>query len=126
MKILWRIGIFLIIFWIDSAKSGSSGNSESSGNSLEEENLEFSIPEEVPPGSLVGKISKRPGIFYRFNDDRKRKNFQFDSVSGEIRTVGILDRELLNSDSIDFLILTNIPTYFIAVKIRVEDLNDNR
>ena len=71
------------------------------------------IAEEVPTGSIVGRIPTKPGFTYRFNTEEEL--FSLDPVSGQISTRGRIDRELTRS--YDLIVLSSSPTYPIEVSI---------
>ncbi|XP_063532868.1 cadherin-related tumor suppressor [Cydia strobilella] len=83
--------------------------------------VDLRVPEDQPPGTLVGKIPTKPGFTYRFNEPPKE--FVLDPVTGEIRTNVVLDREAV--DRYAFVVLSSQPTYPIEVRLRVTDVNDN-
>ncbi|XP_018326726.1 cadherin-related tumor suppressor-like [Agrilus planipennis] len=81
------------------------------------------IPEGQPKGTVVGKIPTKPGFTYRFNEPPRE--FILDGSTGEIKTNAILDREALQNDRYDLIVLSSQPTYPIEVRIVVKDINDN-
>ncbi|XP_044747791.1 cadherin-related tumor suppressor [Coccinella septempunctata] len=81
------------------------------------------IAEGQPKNTIVGRIPLKPGFTYRFNEPPKE--FSLNSVTGEIRTNVILDRESLTNDRYDLVVLSSQPTYPIEVRIVVTDINDN-
>lgn len=81
------------------------------------------IPEGRPRGSPVGYIPTKPGFTYRFNEPPAE--FTLDPSTGEIRTDAVLDREVLENDRYDLVVLSSQPTYPIEVRIMVTDVNDN-
>ncbi|CAH0714413.1 unnamed protein product, partial [Brenthis ino] len=83
--------------------------------------VDLRVPEAQPIGTVVGRIPIKPGFTYRFNEPPKE--FILDSVSGEIKTNMILDRESV--DRYAFVVLSSQPTYPIEVRLRVTDVNDN-
>lgn len=85
--------------------------------------VEFAIEEGQPADTLVGTIPTKPNFRYRFNEEPRE--FRLNATTGEIRTVGELDREALRSEKFDLVILSSQPTYPIEVRIVVIDINDN-
>lgn len=85
--------------------------------------VQFEVLEGEPRGTIVGYIPTKPGFTYRFNEPPRE--FTLDSLTGEIKTNAILDRELLSNDRYDLVILSSQPTYPIEVRINVNDINDN-
>lgn len=83
--------------------------------------VDFSLPEDRPVGTFVGKIPIKPGFTYRFNEPPKE--FVLDPVTGVIKTNAVLDRETI--DRYAFVVLSSQPTYPIEVRLRVTDVNDN-
>ncbi|KAL3265830.1 hypothetical protein HHI36_010026 [Cryptolaemus montrouzieri] len=81
------------------------------------------IAEGQPKNTIVGRIPIKPGFTYRFNEPPKE--FTLNSITGEIRTNTILDREVLSNDRYDLVVLSSQPTYPIEVRIVVLDINDN-
>lgn len=79
--------------------------------------VQFEVLEGEARGSVVGYIPTKPGFTYRFNEPPRE--FTLDSVTGEIKTNGILDREVLSNDRYDLVILSSQPTYPIEVRINV-------
>jgi hypothetical protein len=85
--------------------------------------VQFEILEGEPRGTIVGYIPTKSGFTYRFNEPPRE--FTLDSVTGEIKTNAILDREAISNDRYDLVILSSQPTYPIEVRIIVQDINDN-
>ncbi|KAG5675437.1 hypothetical protein PVAND_005341 [Polypedilum vanderplanki] len=85
--------------------------------------VQFEILEGEPRGTIVGYIPTKPGFTYRFNEPPRE--FTLDSVTGEIKTNAVLDREAITNDRYDLVILSSQPTYPIEVRIIVQDINDN-
>lgn len=85
--------------------------------------VQFEVLEGESRGTVVGFIPTKPGFTYRFNEPPRE--FTLDSVTGEIKTNAILDREALTNDRYDLVILSSQPTYPIEVRINVQDINDN-
>lgn len=94
----------------------------------------------VSAGTVVGRVPKRDGYTYRLNE--RNRFFAFNSSNGELRTLDdagapLLDREALERygykhGEVDFVILGTAtssavtpPTYFVAVTVRITDINDN-
>ncbi|CAG9797944.1 unnamed protein product [Chironomus riparius] len=89
--------------------------------------IQFEILEGEPRGTVVGYIPiTKPGFTYRFNEPSRE--FSLDSVTGEIKTNTVLDREVVQNDRYDLVILavnSTQPTFPIEVRIIVLDINDN-
>jgi hypothetical protein len=89
--------------------------------------IQFEILEGEPRGTVVGYIPiTKPGFTYRFNEPSRE--FSLDSVTGEIKTNIVLDREAVQNDRYDLVILavnSTQPTFPIEVRIIVQDINDN-
>lgn len=85
--------------------------------------VQFEIFEGEQRGVTVGFIPTKSGFTYRFNEPPRE--FILDPVTGEIKTNAVLDREALDSDRYDLVILSSQPTYPIEVRIIVQDINDN-
>lgn len=85
--------------------------------------VQFEVLEGEPRGTIVGYIPTKPGFTYRFNEPPRE--FSLDSVTGEIKTNAMLDREAVTNDRYDLVILSSQPTYPIEVRIIVQDINDN-
>lgn len=85
--------------------------------------VQFDVLEGEARGTIVGYIPTKPGFTYRFNEPPR--DFALDSVTGEIKTNAILDREILTNDRYDLVVLSSQPTYPIEVRINVQDINDN-
>lgn len=84
--------------------------------------VEFEVEEGVPVGTFVGKIPTKPGFTYRFNE--YLEYFMINGTSGEVRTRKELDRESLQNDQFDIVVLSSQPTYPIEVRIIIKDIND--
>lgn len=74
-------------------------------------------------GTYVGKIETRNSFTYRFSETHKL--FAINGTTGAIYTSSVIDRELLQSDVINVVVLSSQPTYPTEVRIRVLDINDN-
>lgn len=83
--------------------------------------VDLKVLEDQPVGTPVGRIPVKPGFTYRFNEPPKE--FILDSVTGEIRTNMVLDRE--GTERYAYVVLSSQPTYPIEVRVRVMDVNDN-
>lgn len=81
------------------------------------------ILEGQPKGTIVGRIPTKFGYTYRFNEPPSE--FTLDPKTGEIKTSAILDREALQNNRYDLVVLSSQPTYPIEVRIVVIDINDN-
>lgn len=84
---------------------------------------EFQVLEEQPIGSYVGAIDRKPGFTYRFGENHKM--FAINDTTGAIYTTSVIDREDLQSDIINVVVLSSQPTYPTEVRIVVLDINDN-
>ncbi|KAJ8688394.1 hypothetical protein QAD02_024189 [Eretmocerus hayati] len=84
---------------------------------------QFEVREGEPRGTLVGTIPVLQGFTYRFNEPPSE--FVIDPTNGDIRTAVVLDREALNTERFDLVVLSSQPTYPIEVRIIVMDVNDN-
>lgn len=85
--------------------------------------IELEIFEGEPIGTVVGFIPTKTGFTYRFNEPPRE--FTLDPITGEIKSNAVLDREVLENDRYDLVILSSQPTYPIEVRIVVKDINDN-
>lgn len=85
--------------------------------------IQLEVLEEQAPGVTVGYIPTKPGFTYRFNENPRE--FRLNGTSGEIVSAAVLDREALQSDRFDLVVLSSQPTYPIEVRIQVVDINDN-
>lgn len=79
--------------------------------------------EEQPVGTYVGTIETKPRFTYRFSESHKL--FSINGTTGVIYTSSVIDREVLQSDVINVVVLSSQPTYPTEVRIVVLDLNDN-
>ncbi|XP_037118459.1 protocadherin Fat 4 [Syngnathus acus] len=84
---------------------------------------EFRVLEEQPAGTYVGQIETRAGFTYRFSESHRL--FAINGSTGVISTSSVVDRELLQSDVINVVVLSSQPTYPTEVRIVVLDINDN-
>uniref|UniRef100_A0A3B3TF36 Protocadherin Fat 4 n=1 Tax=Paramormyrops kingsleyae TaxID=1676925 RepID=A0A3B3TF36_9TELE len=84
---------------------------------------EFQVLEEQPLGSYVGAIDRKPGFTYRFGENHRM--FAINDTTGAIYTTSVIDREALQSDVINVVVLSSQPTYPTEVRIVVLDINDN-
>ncbi|RXM28742.1 Protocadherin Fat 4 [Acipenser ruthenus] len=103
----------LLIFWTLGWKNAAS-------NQLRQE---FQVLEQQPIGTSVGSIVTRPSFTYRFSEHHQL--FAINGTTGEIYTTTVIDRELLQSDVINLVVLSSQPTYPTEVRIVVVDINDN-
>lgn len=79
--------------------------------------------EEQPAGTYVGTVETKPGFSYRFSESHRL--FSINGSSGVIATSAAIDREALQSDVINVVVLSSQPTYPTEVRIVVLDVNDN-
>uniref|UniRef100_A0A667XQK0 FAT atypical cadherin 4 n=1 Tax=Myripristis murdjan TaxID=586833 RepID=A0A667XQK0_9TELE len=72
-----------------------------------------------------GKDTHRiwPSFTYRFSENHKL--FAINGTTGVIYTSSVIDREVLQSDVINVVVLSSQPTYPTEVRIVVLDINDN-
>ncbi|XP_014858141.1 PREDICTED: protocadherin Fat 4 isoform X1 [Poecilia mexicana] len=84
---------------------------------------EFRVLEEQPVGTYVGTIETKPSFTYRFSENHKL--FAINGTTGVISTSSVIDREVLQSDVINVVVLSSQPTYPTEVRIVVLDINDN-
>ncbi|XP_029367636.1 protocadherin Fat 4 isoform X1 [Echeneis naucrates] len=109
---LGRLHLVLLMLWTLSRYSASS-----------QVRQEFRVLEEQPVGTYVGTIETKPGFSYRFSENHKL--FAINGTTGVISTSAVIDRELLQSDVINVVVLSSQPTYPTEVRIVVLDINDN-
>uniref|UniRef100_A0A3B5RCH3 Protocadherin Fat 4 n=1 Tax=Xiphophorus maculatus TaxID=8083 RepID=A0A3B5RCH3_XIPMA len=83
----------------------------------------FRVLEEQPVGTYVGTIETKPSFMYRFSENHKL--FAINGTTGVISTSSVIDREVLQSDVINVVVLSSQPTYPTEVRIVVLDINDN-
>ncbi|CAN9514583.1 unnamed protein product [Ophioblennius macclurei] len=107
-----RVPLILLLLWTLSHNSASS-----------QVRQEFQVLEEQPIGTYVGTIETKPSFTYRFSENHKL--FSINGTTGVISTSSVIDRELLQSDVINVVVLSSQPTYPTEVRIVVLDLNDN-
>jgi hypothetical protein len=134
-KILWLLivaGLHLLVAGAHGSGPGPgtavfprrrSSNDGAMQSRAVDTRVQFEVFEGEPRGSTVGFIPTKPGFTYRFNEPPRE--FTLDSVTGEIKTSAVLDREALENDRYDLVILSSQPTYPIEVRIIVQDINDN-
>lgn len=84
--------------------------------------VDFGVEEGVQVGTFVGRIPTKPGFTYRFNE--YLDYFVINGTSGEVRTRKEIDRESLQNDQFDIVVLSSQPTYPIEVRIYIKDIND--
>ncbi|KAJ0050289.1 hypothetical protein NL108_014936 [Boleophthalmus pectinirostris] len=107
-----RLHLVLLLLWTLSRYSASS-----------QVRQEFRVLEEQPVGTYVGTIETRPSFTYRFSENHKL--FAINGTTGVIYTSSVIDREILQSDVINVVVLSSQPTYPTEVRIIVLDINDN-
>uniref|UniRef100_A0A3B4TVX1 Protocadherin Fat 4 n=1 Tax=Seriola dumerili TaxID=41447 RepID=A0A3B4TVX1_SERDU len=107
-----RFHLILLMLWTLSQYSASS-----------QVRQEFQVLEEQPIGTYVGTIETKPSFTYRFSENHKL--FAINGTTGVIYTSSVIDRELLQSDVINVVVLSSQPTYPTEVRIVVLDINDN-
>ncbi|XP_028271321.1 protocadherin Fat 4 [Parambassis ranga] len=107
-----RLHLVLLLLWTLSQYSASS-----------QVRQEFQVLEEQPVGTYVGTIETKPSFTYRFSESHKL--FAINGSTGVIYTSSVIDRELLQSDVINVVVLSSQPTYPTEVRIVVLDINDN-
>ncbi|KAL0974270.1 hypothetical protein UPYG_G00218000 [Umbra pygmaea] len=84
---------------------------------------EFQVLEEQPIGTYVGTIETKPSFTYRFSENHKL--FAINGTTGTIYTSSVIDREVLQGNVINVVVLSSQPTYPTEVRIVVLDINDN-
>uniref|UniRef100_A0A4W5QM10 FAT atypical cadherin 4 n=1 Tax=Hucho hucho TaxID=62062 RepID=A0A4W5QM10_9TELE len=109
---LGRFHLILLMLWTLSQYSSSS-----------QVRQEFQVLEEQPIGTYVGTIKTRPSFTYRFSENHKL--FAINGTTGVIYTSSVIDREILQSNVINVVVLSSQPTYPTEVRIVVLDINDN-
>ncbi|XP_030594964.1 protocadherin Fat 4 [Archocentrus centrarchus] len=109
---LGRLHLILLMLWTLSRYSASS-----------QVRQEFQVLEEQPIGTYVGTIGTKPSFTYRFSENHKL--FAINGTTGVISTSSVIDREVLQSDVINVVVLSSHPTYPTEVRIVVLDINDN-
>uniref|UniRef100_A0A8C7IX35 Protocadherin Fat 4 n=1 Tax=Oncorhynchus kisutch TaxID=8019 RepID=A0A8C7IX35_ONCKI len=109
---LGRFHLILLMLWTLSQYSSSS-----------QVRQEFQVLEEQPFGTYVGTIETRPSFTYRFSENHKL--FAINGTTGVIYTSSVIDREILQSNVINVVVLSSQPTYPTEVRIVVLDINDN-
>ncbi|XP_076005220.1 protocadherin Fat 4 [Genypterus blacodes] len=109
---LGRFHLILLMLWTLSQYSASS-----------QVRQEFQVLEEQPIGTYVGTIETKPSFTYRFSENHKL--FAINGTTGVIYTSAVIDREILQSDVINVVVLSSQPTYPTEVRIVVLDINDN-
>lgn len=109
---LGRFHLILLMLWTLSQYSASS-----------QVRQEFQVLEEQPIGTYVGTIETKPSFTYRFSENHKL--FAINGTTGVIYTSSVIDREILQSDVINVVVLSSQPTYPTEVRIVVMDINDN-
>uniref|UniRef100_A0A4W6BPX2 Cadherin domain-containing protein n=1 Tax=Lates calcarifer TaxID=8187 RepID=A0A4W6BPX2_LATCA len=109
---LGRFHLILLVLWTLSQYSASS-----------QVRQEFQVLEEQPIGTYVGTIETKPSFTYRFSENHKL--FAINGTTGVIYTSSVIDREVLQSDVINVVVLSSQPTYPTEVRIVVLDINDN-
>lgn len=107
-----RLHLILLALWTLSRYSASS-----------QVRQEFRVLEEQPVGTYVGTVDTKPGFTYRFSETHKL--FAINGTTGVIYTSVAIDRELLQSDVVNVVVLSSQPMYPTEVRIVVSDINDN-
>lgn len=86
--------------------------------------LQFKIPEELPTGTVIGRIPKTPSNRYHLTNDHGF--FALDSSTGEICLIKKIDRDRLLRDIFELVIVNQDQSGFpITVTVQVQDINDN-
>uniref|UniRef100_A0A0R3RQB5 Cadherin-related tumor suppressor n=1 Tax=Elaeophora elaphi TaxID=1147741 RepID=A0A0R3RQB5_9BILA len=91
--------------------------------SFSEQNFDFEVPEDIPEGTLIGKIPLESNLSYRLNGYNQFATV--DVETGEVHISAPLNRETISPNGTIILILTAEPIAIIAVRINVLDINDN-
>ena len=92
---------------------------------------QFTVSENQPAGTEVGRITAQSFFTYTFSEDSNARNyFNLDSNTGRITTKIVIDRETLNlpDDQFDILVLaqsTSGEITAVEISIKIEDENDN-
>ncbi|KAM6981316.1 protocadherin Fat 4 [Aplochiton taeniatus] len=107
-----RFHFILLMLWTLSKDSASS-----------QVRQEFQVLEEQPIGTYVGTIETKPSFTYRFSENHEL--FSINGTTGVIYTSAVIDREVLQSNVINVVVLSSQPTYPTEVRIVVLDINDN-
>uniref|UniRef100_A0AC35UC95 Cadherin domain-containing protein n=1 Tax=Rhabditophanes sp. KR3021 TaxID=114890 RepID=A0AC35UC95_9BILA len=80
-----------------------------------ETNYDFTIPENIPINSLIGTIALNKDFTYRFNPSTTSSSlFSINFDSGEIKTIKLIDREMLEEDDIRLIVVSQ-PSSLITV-----------
>ncbi|RXM31136.1 Protocadherin Fat 4 [Acipenser ruthenus] len=108
-----KVYMVLLILWALCLKNAASSQLRQ----------EFQVLEEQAIGTSVGTILTKPSFTYRFSENHRL--FAINGTTGEIYTTSVIDRELLQSDVINVVVLSSQPTYPTEVRIVVVDINDN-
>ncbi|XP_069510293.1 protocadherin gamma-B4-like [Ambystoma mexicanum] len=99
--------------------------------------IQYSIPEEMKRGSIVGNLAKDLGISAKDLADRKlrvvsaAKNqyFTINADTGTLHVSNRIDREEMCGEApscaVNFDIVVENPLNVVPVEIRIEDINDN-
>nr|XP_023651622.1 protocadherin Fat 4 [Paramormyrops kingsleyae] len=111
-RALNRFYLILLMLWTLWERSSSS-----------QVRQEFQVLEEQPVGTYVGTIETKPSFTYRFSENHKL--FAINGTTGIIYTTSVIDREVLQSNIINVVVLSSQPTYPTEVRIVVMDINDN-
>ena len=83
----------------------------------------FSVLEEQEPGTFVGNLTRRDSFKYYFLG--QVDYFRIDPDSGRIFTKSRIDRELLTSDDLKYVVVSSSPVYATEITVKVLDINDN-
>ena len=86
--------------------------------------VNMEIEEEMPVGTVVGRVPVQLGLQYRFSEEPEE--FSLDAMSGNVSTSTVIDREALR-ESVFNLVVQSVPStkHLIEVIIEVLDVNDN-
>ena len=83
----------------------------------------FSVLEEQEPGTFVGNLTRRDNFKYYFLG--QVDYFRIDPDNGMIFTKSRIDREVLTSDDLKYVVVSSSPVYATEITVKVLDINDN-
>jgi hypothetical protein len=132
---VYRLVVCLIVFL--NGDTPTRCHAANTGGKVFEERLELNVVEsgsmcartcvrvcaDVPATTVLGRVDLRAGYTYRLHTPSEW--FTFNATTGDILTLRAIDREAINSDHVDMVIVGQRPAYFINVRINIIDVNDN-